>query len=78
MTDETNSTEIEKIYIRPILHSDPEAIHYLHSLPETNRFNTLYIPENIEQTASIIKLWLSENNKENIQKFTFAVPCISQ
>ncbi len=32
MTDETNSTKIEKIYIRPILHSDPEAIHYLHSL----------------------------------------------
>ncbi|HEY1062654.1 MAG TPA: GNAT family N-acetyltransferase [Daejeonella sp.] len=66
----------ERIHIRSILYSDLEAIHNLHSLSETDRFNTLGIPENIEQTAAIINLWLSENNKEKIQKFTFAVELI--
>lgn len=56
----------ERSYIRPVLYSDLEAIHNLHSLPETDRFNTLGIPENIEQTAAIINLWLSENNKVKI------------
>lgn len=66
----------ERINIRSILYSDLEAIHNLHSLPETDRFNTLGIPENIEQTVAIINLWLSENNKEKIQKFTFTVELI--
>lgn len=66
----------ERIHIRSILNSDLEAIHKLHSLPETDRFNTLGIPENIEQTEAIINLWLSENKKEKIQKFTFAVELI--
>lgn len=66
----------ERIHIRSILNSDLDAIHKLHSLPETDRFNTLGIPENIEQTEAIINLWLSEDNKEKIQKFTFAVELI--
>jgi ribosomal-protein-alanine N-acetyltransferase len=66
----------ERIHIRSILNSDLELIHKLHSLPETDRFNTLGIPENIEQTEAILNLWLSENKKEKIQKFTFAVELI--
>lgn len=66
----------ERIQIRSILNSDLEAIHKLHSLPETDRFNTLGIPENIEVTAAIINQWISENNKEKIQKFTCAVELI--
>ncbi len=66
----------ERIQLRSILTSDLEAIHNLHSLPETDKFNTLGIPENIEQTVTIINLWLAENNKEKIQKFTFAVELI--
>jgi len=66
----------ERIHIRSILDSDLEAIHNLHSLPETDRFNTLGIPENIEQTKEITNLWLAENNKEKTQKFTFTVELI--
>jgi [ribosomal protein S5]-alanine N-acetyltransferase len=68
----------ERLHLKPIEISDLEAIHHLHSLPETDEFNTLGIPENIEQTRVIVENWISENQKENNQVFTFSIVFQSQ
>ncbi len=60
-------TEIElnsdRLSIRFIEMSDLDAIHALHSLPETDKFNTLGIPESIQETKSIIEVWCAGNKE---------------
>ena len=63
----------ERLNLRPILATDLEAIHELHSLVETDRFNTLGIPNSIDETKSILERWILENNLENNKSYTFAV-----
>lgn len=63
----------ERLTLKPINLSDLEYIHQLHSLPETDEFNALGIPENIEQTQAIIEEWIAENEKENNRIFTFSI-----
>ena len=63
----------ERLAFTPINFSDLEAIHALHSLPETDEFNVLGIPENIEHTRAIIEEWIDENKKENNRIFTFSI-----
>ena len=63
----------ERLKLRLIELSDLDSIHTLHSLPETDKFNTLGIPENIEETKLILKDWISENRKSECTNFTFAI-----
>jgi RimJ/RimL family protein N-acetyltransferase len=63
----------DRITLRLITLSDLEPIHILHSLPETDEFNTLGIPENIMETISIIHLWTTQNELEDIKNYTFAI-----
>jgi [ribosomal protein S5]-alanine N-acetyltransferase len=63
----------ERLNLRPINLSDLNNIHQLHSLPETDEFNTLGIPENIEETKAILDQWISENHKEKNQIYTFVI-----
>jgi len=53
--------------------SDLDSIHTLHSLPETDQYNALGIPKNIEETKSIIKPWIVENRINEIDNYTFAI-----
>ena len=53
--------------------ADLEFIHALHSLPETDQYNALGIPNNIEETKSIIEPWIAENNQTDIRNYTFAI-----
>lgn len=68
----TNLTS-DRITLRLITLSDLESIHTLHSLPETDEFNTLGIPENIEETEIIITDWIAENQLDEIKSYTFAI-----
>ncbi|NQX91430.1 MAG: GNAT family N-acetyltransferase [Flavobacteriales bacterium] len=63
----------QRLELRVITISDLEWIHQLHSYPEVDEFNTLGIPENIEETESIITPWIEANQSENPQKYTFAI-----
>ena len=63
----------ERLNLRPISEKDIEDIHKLHSLPETDRFNTLGIPKDIIETKNIVEKWIFENNQENNKSFTFAI-----
>lgn len=66
--------QTKRLLIRPISLSDLEKIHELHSLPETDKFNTLGIPENISQTESIVKDWIEKNEQD--KDLTFKVELI--
>lgn len=59
----------ERLYIRPISEHDIENVHHLHSLAETDEFNTLGIPKDIQETRKIVESWILENNKRH----TFAI-----
>lgn len=62
-----------RLIIKPISILDLEKIHELHSLPETDKFITLGIPENINQTEEIIKEWIEKNNNGQNKNYTFKV-----
>ncbi len=64
------STRLRLRYIR---NDDLQSIHHLHSLPETNKFNTLGIPENIDVTKQILNQWIEEINRDPIQSYTFVI-----
>lgn len=65
--------QTNRLLITPISLSDLAKIHELHSLPETDEFNTLGIPENLDQTKKIIKDWIEKNNNGQNKNFTFKV-----
>ena len=70
-----NEREIltERTRMKLIELSDLNSIHELHLLPETDEYNALGIPKNIEETKSIIKPWIQENQLDIIKNYTFAV-----
>ena len=63
----------ERLNLKPISEKDIENIHKLHSLTETDKFNTLGVPKNITETEIIVEKWIAENNSENTKSYTFAV-----
>ena len=56
----------ERTKLRLIQLSDLEFIHQLHALPETDEFNALGLPKNIEETKAIILPWIEDNQLEEI------------
>ncbi|MBD0333598.1 MAG: GNAT family N-acetyltransferase [Chitinophagaceae bacterium] len=52
--------QTERFIIRDLFSTDLENIHQLHSLPETDEFNTLGIPETIQTTERILNAWLKK------------------
>jgi ribosomal-protein-alanine N-acetyltransferase len=75
MNIKMNQTELlsGRLKLRFIELSDLHSIHCLHSLPETDEFNTLGIPENGEETKTIIESWISAHGQEEILNYTFAI-----
>ncbi|MFV8465232.1 GNAT family N-acetyltransferase [Flavobacterium sp. LB1P62] len=63
----------ERLNLRPITALDLEYIHELHSMEETDEFNTLGIPQHIDETKVLLEKWIFENNKALTTHFTFAV-----
>jgi ribosomal-protein-alanine N-acetyltransferase len=53
--------------------SDIEFVRELHSFPEVDEFNTLGIPESIQETEQIIKPWILELQGPDIKAFTFCL-----
>lgn len=63
----------ERLKLRLIEFSDLNAIHVLHSLPETDKYNTLGIPEDIGVTKQIMAPQITANQQQEIINYTFAV-----
>ncbi|WP_031426072.1 GNAT family N-acetyltransferase [Flavimarina sp. Hel_I_48] len=47
-----------RLILKPITLEDVSEIHKLHTLPETDRYNTLGIPKDLAETEKIIKEWI--------------------
>lgn len=65
--------QTERLTLRLIDYSDLESIHELHMLSETDQFNTLGIPESIEETKAIIERWIADTKLGEIKNYTFAI-----
>lgn len=63
----------ERLTLKPITVGDIEKIHELHSLAETDRFNTLGIPSDISETKTLVERWIFENNLEQNKHYFFVV-----
>jgi RimJ/RimL family protein N-acetyltransferase len=63
----------ERLILRPITLLDLDYIHELHSLKETDEYNTLGIPADIEETKLLLEKWVFENNKALPTNFSFVV-----
>jgi RimJ/RimL family protein N-acetyltransferase len=63
----------DRLNLRPITVLDLDYIHELHSMEETDEFNTLGIPEHIDETKVLLEKWIFDNNKALTTNFTFAV-----
>jgi len=63
----------KRLNIRELTNLDIDNVHALHSLPETDQFNTLGIPENIQTTAKILTEWLRLQNQEPRNFYIFCI-----
>lgn len=63
----------DRLILKFLVMNDLEAVHALHSLPETDRYNTLGIPANVEETKTIIETWAADNLKKDNKNFTFTI-----
>jgi [ribosomal protein S5]-alanine N-acetyltransferase len=63
----------ERLKLRELLTTDLEKIHELHSLPETDRFNTSGVPETIEITKKLLSEWLITKDELPRKKYVFCL-----
>jgi len=70
-----NQIEISssRLKLRLVTLSDLNVIHRLHSLAETDAFNTLGIPDSLAVTKLIVDTWILDNQQLNINNYTFAI-----
>ena len=62
-----------RLDLRKVELSYLENVHQLHSYPETDRYNTLGIPENREQTSAVISNWIAAHENSPQRNFVFVV-----
>ena len=63
----------QRLRLRPVSMDDLDQIHELHSLEETDRYNTLGIPKDKEETRLVCESWIAETTKEKNRSFIFAI-----
>lgn len=63
----------DRLILKPVLLQDLLAVHELHSLPETDKFNTLGIPVSIDHTKAIIQDWIAASKAEPGPAYTFTI-----
>ena len=63
----------DRLLLKIITPDDLDHIHHLHSLPETDRYNTLGIPENKAATEAIVQQWLNQQQVEPTRHFTWRI-----
>ena len=63
--------QTDRLIFRQVSSDDLSNIHKLHSLPETDEFNTLGIPKSIQETEKIINVWLVSQNAKPQSSYIF-------
>ncbi len=62
-----------RLNIRELTFDDIDHVHKLHSLPETDEFNTLGIPETIQTTEKILTEWLTLQKQVPRNSYIFGI-----
>jgi RimJ/RimL family protein N-acetyltransferase len=65
-----------RLNIRAIKWTDLEAVHALNTLPETDEFNTLGIPETIQTTEKLLNEWLAAQKQNPRIAYVFGIDLI--
>ena len=65
-----------RLIFRKVSKDDLRNIHALHSFNETDRFNTLGIPETILDTEKVIEDWCSRQNTQPPNLYVFCLELI--
>ncbi len=60
-----------RLKFRELILSDLNNIHELHSLPETDQYNTLGIPDSLGKTKTIIDGWIARQNEFPRKQYVF-------
>lgn len=63
----------ERLKLRLVEMADLESIHVLHQLAETDQYNTLGVPKDLEETYIIVDGWITDHQKRTIKNYTFSV-----
>jgi len=63
----------KRLILKEIGWDDLEDIHHLHSFPEVDEFNTLGIPQNIEETRELIRPNIDSQKDTPQKSFTWKV-----
>lgn len=63
----------KRLYIRELELKDIGNTHILHSLPEIDEFNTLGIPDSIDETTELVHRWLTEKKQIPKTHFVFVI-----
>ena len=66
----------KRLTLKFVSNENIKAIHYLHSRPEIDQFNTLGIPESLEKTEEVVKTMIFAVNSNPIKKYTFYIESI--
>src|SRR4051812_47775629 len=68
--------QTDRLNFRPVSTGDLINVHELHSLPETDKFNTLGIPETIQETEKIINDWCLKQNTKPQTSYVFCLDSV--
>ncbi|MCK5693186.1 MAG: GNAT family N-acetyltransferase [Bacteroidales bacterium] len=63
----------ERLLLREITWNDLEDIHRLHSIPEVDEFNTLGIPENLDETRELIRPEIESKKADPQNSYTWRI-----
>ncbi|MFT7085948.1 MAG: RimJ/RimL family protein N-acetyltransferase [Vicingaceae bacterium] len=63
----------DRIKLRLIETSDLAAIHHLLVQPETDEYNALGTPANLNETKTIIEPWLADHQLNLLKNYTFVI-----
>ena len=62
-----------RLTIRPISLADLDHVHELHSLAETDEYNTLGIPDSLQTTEKIVAEWVEAQTKTPQTSYVFCI-----
>ncbi len=65
--------QTERLKLVGLTLADLEDIHQLHSLPETDEYNTLGIPDTIHTTQILLKEWIEQQNVVPRKSYIFCI-----
>ncbi|MGQ8335213.1 GNAT family N-acetyltransferase [Sunxiuqinia sp. A32] len=65
--------ESDRLLLEEISWDDLADIHRLNSQPEVDEFNTLGLPENMDETRKLIGPAIEEQSKENRKSYTWKI-----